>query len=202
MSSTARYDTRDARAGVGVRVIAGFLALLYVLEAVDVLLAHRLDRLGIRPRLVEGLDGIVFAPLLHLGWMHLLANTLPLAVLGYLILCSGLARWVAVTAVVWVVGGVGTWVTGDSGSLHLGASVLVFGWLAYLLLRGFFSRSAGQILIGAVIFVLYGSALLGVLPGQPGISWQGHLFGAAGGVLAAWWLAGRDRRTRGNISTR
>ena len=171
------------------------MALLYVAELVDTVLGNRLDSYGIRPQLTEGLDGILFAPLLHFGWAHLVANTLPLLVLGYLIAVSGVGRWVAVTAVVWIVGGVGTWVVGDPRSLHLGASALVFGWLTYLLVRGFVSRRPGQILVGAVLFVLYGGALLGVLPGQPGVSWQGHLFGAIGGALAAWALAGRDRRT-------
>lgn len=180
------------------RVIGGFVALLYLLELVDAVTAGSLDRYGIRPRRVDGLDGVVFAPLLHAGWAHLVANTLPLAVLGYLIVYSGLGRWVAVTACVWLVGGLGTWLTGEPRSLHLGASVLVFGWLVYLLVRGFFSRRPGQVLIGAVIFLLYGGALLGALPGQPGISWQGHLFGAVGGGVAAWLWAADGRGNRRN----
>ncbi len=119
---------------------------------------------------------------------------MPLLVFGFLILLAGVARWAAVTAVVWVVGGVGTWLTGPPDSLHLGASVLAFGWLVYLLLRGVFARVAWQIALGVILLFLYGGILYGVLPGQPGISWQGHLFGAVGGGLAAWWLGGADRR--------
>jgi membrane associated rhomboid family serine protease len=175
-------------------VIAGFVLLLYLIEGVDSILGNQLDAFGVEPRESDGLDGILFAPLLHLGWLHLTANTVPLLVLGYLILLSGVGHWAAVTFVVWVVGGVGTWLTGAPNTLHLGASVLVFGWLVYLILRGVFSRRPGQVLVGVLVLFLYGGALLGALPGQDGVSWQGHLFGAIGGAVAAWWLAGRDGR--------
>jgi len=187
---------REPRVTVAALVIVAFVALLYGVELVDSLVGHRLDGFGVRPRQEDGLDGIAFAPLLHLGWAHLLANTLPLLVFGFLILLAGVTRWLAVTAVVWVVGGVGTWLTGQPGSVHIGASVLAFGWLVYLLLRGVFSRRVGQVLLGLVLLLVYGGLLLGVLPGQPGVSWQGHLFGAVGGGLAAWWWGVRDRSAR------
>ena len=187
---------REPRVTVAALVIVAFVALLYGVELVDSLVGHRLDGFGVRPRQEDGLDGIAFAPLLHLGWGHLLANTLPLLVFGFLILLAGVTRWLAVTAVVWVVGGVGTWLTGQPDSVHIGASVVAFGWLVYLLLRGVFSRRAGQVLLGLVLLLVYGGLLLGVLPGQPGVSWQGHLFGAVGGGLAAWWWGVRDRSPR------
>jgi membrane associated rhomboid family serine protease len=196
-----RTGTRGAPALVAAEVIIGFVALLYVVELVDTLTGHRLDDGGVRPREVDGLDGILFAPLLHAGWAHLMANTLPLLVFGFLILLAGVARWLAVTATVWLVGGAGTWLTGQPHSLHLGASVLAFGWLVFLLLRGVFSRRAAQVVLGLVLLFLYGSVLWGVLPGQPGISWQGHLFGALGGGVAAWWWGERDRDlSRGRTS--
>jgi len=195
MSTTTRRPGRS-RPLVAAQVIVGFVALLYLVELVDTLDRNRLDGYGIRPREVDGLDGIVFAPLLHHGWAHLAANTVPLLVFGFLILLAGVARWAAVTAVVWVVGGVGTWVTGQPHSLHLGASVLAFGWLVYLLLRGIFARDASQVALGAILLFLYGGILYGVLPGQPGISWQGHLFGALGGALAAYRFGANDRLSR------
>lgn len=179
--------------GVAVQTIASFVVLLYAVELVDTVLGNRLDRAGIEPRETDGLDGILFAPLLHAGWGHLAANTVPLLIFGFLILLAGIARWLAVTAVVWVVGGVGVWLTGGEQTLHLGASVLAFGWLVYLLARGIFSLSAAHIAIGVLLLFLYGGLLWGVLPGQPGVSWQGHLFGAVGGLWAAWWLGTRDR---------
>ena len=167
----------------------GFVALLWLIELADVLLPAQLDDEGIRPRSEDGLWGILWAPLLHAGWGHLIANSLPLLVLGFLVFLSGIGRALAATAVIWVVGGLGTWLIAPEHTIHLGASVIVFGWLTYLMLRGIFARSEGQIALGAVVLILYGGALWGVLPGQPGISWQGHLFGAIGGGLAAWWLA-------------
>lgn len=188
-----------ARAGL---IVLGFVVVLYVIEFVDGLTEYnRLDRtLGIEPRETDGLDGIVFAPLLHGGWDHLAGNTFPVLILGFLALAAGLARGLAATAIIWVVGGVGTWLTGATGSIHIGASVLVFGWLTYLISRGWFARKAGQIVLGLVVLLLYGSLLWGVLPGQDGISWQGHLFGAMGGLLAGWVLSGNERRHRGHAN--
>ncbi|MGH3363290.1 MAG: rhomboid family intramembrane serine protease [Nocardioidaceae bacterium] len=183
----------SSRAFVAAQVIAVFVGLLYLVELADTILVNRLDGGGVKPREVDGLDGILFGPLLHAGWGHLMANTVPLLLFGFLILLGGVSRWVAVTAVVWLVGGAGVWLTGPENSVHLGASVLVFGWLVYLLLRGAFSRSAAQVAVGLVLLFLYGGVLWGVLPGQPGVSWQGHLFGAVGGAWAAWWLGRRDR---------
>ena len=174
-------------------MIGGFVALLYVIEFIDSLMNNRLDADGVRPREADGLMGIVFAPLLHAGWGHLAANTLPVLVLGFLILLSGARTWLAVTAIVWVVGGFGTWLTGQDNSVHIGASVLIFGWLVYLIVRGFFSAKMGQIALGVLILIFYGGMLWGVFPGEQGISWQGHLFGALGGALAAWLLADRAK---------
>jgi membrane associated rhomboid family serine protease len=182
-----------SRIGTAGRVIVAFVALLYVVELVDQLLRARLDRNGIQPLDPDGFDGILWAPLLHGSWWHLAGNTVPLLVLGFMILLSGVRRWATVTTIVWLGSGLGTWLTGGYRTLHLGASGLVFGWLTYLLLRGVFSRRPGQIAAGVLVLLLYGGVLWGVLPGAPGISWQGHLFGAVGGGLAAWWLGVHDR---------
>jgi membrane associated rhomboid family serine protease len=194
VSLTDRSATSTGGWTQAVTVIGGFVALLYAIELVDTLMDNRLDQEGVQPQETDGLLGILFAPLLHVGWGHLLANTLPLLFLGFLILLSGLGHWLEVTAVVWVVGGLGTWLVAPPNTVHLGASVLVFGWLVHLILRGFFTRRPGQILLGLVILFLYGGVLWGVLPGQAGISWQGHLFGALGGGLAAWLTADRTSR--------
>ncbi|MFC9790260.1 rhomboid family intramembrane serine protease [Rhodococcus sp. NPDC127528] len=177
-------------------VIGVFVFALYVLEFVDMLFRGGLDNGGIEPRTLDGLWGIVFAPVLHYGWGHLVANTIPLLVLGFLVLLSGIGRGLAATGIIWVVGGLGTWLFGGANSNHLGASVLVFGWLTYLIARGLFTRHFGQLMLGVVVLFVYGGLLWAVLPGVPGMSWQGHLFGAVGGVLAAWILASDVRKDR------
>jgi membrane associated rhomboid family serine protease len=173
----------------------GFIALLWTIEIVDAAADNSLDQYGVQPRSDEGLLGILFAPVLHGGWGHLSANTLPALIMFFLVLVSGIGRGLAATAVIWVVGGVGVWLVAPGNTVHLGASVLIFGWLVYLMVRGIFSRSAGEIILGMVLFFMYGGLLLGVLPGQPGISWQGHLFGAVGGGLAAAFLNERRERS-------
>lgn len=193
MSLTDRPPSTTSAWVRAAAVIGIFVALLYAIELVDTGMDNSLDQEGVRPRDADGLLGIVFAPLLHGGWGHLAANTVPLLVLGFLILLSGVGHWLEVTAIVWVVGGLGTWLVAPEHTVHIGASVLVFGWLVHLILRGLFTRRGGQIVLGLVVLFLYGGALWGVLPSQPGISWQGHLFGAIGGALAAWLTADRGR---------
>jgi membrane associated rhomboid family serine protease len=187
-------ERRRSTPGTALQVILLFVGSLYVVEVLDQLSGSRLQSVGgLEPRENDGLDGILFAPVLHGPWGHLLANTVPLLVFGFLLLLAGVQRWLTVTAVVWLVGGAGVWLTGGVGTVHIGASVLVFGWLCYLLLRGVFSRHPGQLALGVLLLLIYGGVLWGVLPGQPGVSWQGHLFGAIGGGLAAWRLGRADR---------
>ncbi|MET8653627.1 MULTISPECIES: rhomboid family intramembrane serine protease [Nocardia] len=177
-------------------LICGFVVLLYAIEGVDQIGGGDLDAAGIEPREVDGLSGIVWAPVLHGGWDHLMSNTLPLLIMGFLVLLSGVLRGLAATGIIWLVAGVGTWLTGADNSVHIGASSLVFGWLTYLICRGWFAGNVRHILIGIGVLFVYGSLLWGVLPGPPGISWQGHLFGAMGGVFAGWVLSGDARRKR------
>lgn len=184
--------------------MVGFTVLLYLVELVDVLLHGTLDREGIVPRTLGGLDGVVWAPLLHGSWAHLFANTIPVLVFGFLAMAGGIVRWVAVTVLIWAVSGLGVWLTGDTNTVTIGASGLAFGWLAYLLVRGLFNRSLGQLTVAAVLLVIWGGTLWGLLPGQSGISWQAHLFGAIGGIVAAW-LASRAegsklKKTPGNLA--
>jgi membrane associated rhomboid family serine protease len=181
-----------ANPGQAAIVVAGFTVLLYLIELIDRILPTNLERFGIVPRSLSGLDGIVWAPLLHGTWGHLLANTLPVLVLGFLAMAGGLGQWIAVTATIWVLSGIGVWLTGSG--LTVGASGVAFGWLAFLLVRGIFTRSLLQLGVAVVLFLYWGGMLLGVLPGNPGVSWQGHLFGAAAGVLAAWFVAMSGRR--------
>ena len=189
MQTTAREPAWKGAA----LLTGGFVALLWVLEIVDATTGNPLDEYGVQPRTEDGLVGIVLAPVLHFGFDHLVSNTVPVLVLGFLTLATGIARGLAATAIIWVVGGLGVWLFAQPGSTHAGASVLIFGWIVFLVVRGFLNRHPTEILIGVAVFLLYSGALLGVLPGQPGVSWQGHLFGAIGGFLAARLLTTRVR---------
>jgi membrane associated rhomboid family serine protease len=191
-----RTDPRRTAIGI----VIALVALMWVLEVVDVALDHRLDRYGIEPRDPDGLDGVVAAPFLHVGFGHLLANTLPFVVMGVVIAFEGPLRLVGVTAIVAIVSGLGTWLVAPENTIHLGASGVVFGYATYLIARGLFNRRAGELAIGAAVAVLWGGALLGGLEPQRGISWQGHLFGALGGLLAAWALARPQSRARSQTS--
>jgi membrane associated rhomboid family serine protease len=174
-------------------ILGGFTALLWALEGVDaLLLGGALDGFGIRPRSVVGLRGILLAPLLHGGFGHLIANTVPLLVLGWFVMLRETKHWFFVGAMATFVGGAGVWLIGATRSVHIGASGVVFGFLGYLLSRGYFERKFWPILGSVVVGLLYGGALWGVLPGQPGISWEGHLFGFVGGVFSAKLLAKSD----------
>jgi membrane associated rhomboid family serine protease len=170
-------------------ILAAMVALMWVLEIVDLALDQRLDSYGIEPRDVDGLDGVVTAPFLHVGFGHLIGNTLPFVVMGVVIAFEGPLRLVGVTVIAALVSGLGTWLIAPADTIHLGASGVVFGYATYLIARGAFNRRFMELAIGAGVVVLWGGALLAGLEPQQGISWQGHLFGAIGGVVAARVLA-------------
>jgi membrane associated rhomboid family serine protease len=202
---SARQPKKRSPMLVGGATIISFVALLYIIEAFDQLNGHRFDDNGIRPLETDGLWGILFAPLLHANWAHLAANTGPALVLGFLVTLAGLSRFLWATAIVWIVGGFGTWLIGNWGSScglesdHIGASGLIFGWLTFLLVFGFFTRSGWQIVIGLVVLVAYGGVLWGAVPVLDvcgGVSWQGHLCGGIAGVLAAYLLSSPERHAR------
>jgi membrane associated rhomboid family serine protease len=172
-------------------LVGGMLALMWALEVLDLLPGTNFDSLGIRPRTARGLVGVPLGPFLHSGLGHLVANTIPFAVLGAFIALGDAMRFVQVTVVVALVSGLGTWLVAAPRTIHLGASGLVFGYLTYLVVRGFFAAKPLWILGGIVVLMFYGGLLWGLLP-RPGISFTGHLFGAAGGVLAAWYVHGRE----------
>jgi membrane associated rhomboid family serine protease len=178
-----------AKVGGGLKLLIGLVGLMWLIEVIDTATNGSLDQYGIISREPRGLIGILTAPFLHLGFGHLISNTLPLVTLGAVIAISGAARLFSVTAIVVVLGGFGTWLISPPNMITIGASGLVFGYASYLILRGLFNRRLGQVLVGIVVVMVWGSALLGGLLPQDGISWQGHLFGGIAGVLAAWVLS-------------
>lgn len=173
-------------------ILAGLIVLLWLLEAVDQLFyREQLDFFGIEPRTLIGLRNLFFAPFLHKGFSHLLANTLPFLILGWFVLLRGVGEFVAVSLTALIVSGGGVWLFGMPRTVHVGLSGIIFGYLGFLLLRGYWERSSIAIILALLAGLLYGSMIWGILPLQPNVSWLGHLFGLLGGGLAAKWFAQR-----------
>ncbi len=175
-------------------LLGGFILFIWFLEAFDWLLGGSLDQFGILPRQLSGLWGIGAAPLLHVGFSHVAANTIPFLILGWFVLLRGPRTFLLVTLIVALVSGFGTWLIGPSSSIHLGASGLIFGYFGYLLFRGYFERSWEAVAWSVIVAILYGGMLLGIFSNNPRISWQMHLFGFIGGALSAYLLSpGREQ---------
>jgi len=177
-------------------ILFGLVAIFWVVELVDlfVISSYSFDRFGIIPRNVIGLRGIFFAPFLHGNLPHLIANTVHFLSLGWLTMLQETSDFWRVTGITMLVGGLGVWLIGQTGSIHIGASILIFGYLGFLLFRGYFQRNTPSIALSIIVGVFYGSLIWGVLPTRAGISWEGHLFGFIGGVIAARWI-GKSRRS-------
>ncbi|MER6576443.1 rhomboid family intramembrane serine protease [Nonomuraea sp. NPDC001023] len=195
--SGSRFES--ARRGAGtflsnaikaIVILGSMLAVMWVLEGVDYVMDGALDSYGIAGWDADGLVGILFAPFLHGGFGHLMANSLPLLVLGFLAAVRDIRKFLWATLLIVLIGGLGTWVSSPD-VITIGASGLIFGYFGFVLARGLFDRRLVDILIGIGVGVAYYSILWGLLPNQQGISWQGHLFGLLGGVVAAWVLRRR-----------
>ncbi|MEQ9359991.1 MAG: rhomboid family intramembrane serine protease [Coleofasciculus chthonoplastes F3-SA18-01] len=172
-------------------ILGGLVAVMWGLELIDlVIFQGALDSYGILPRTIIGLRGILFAPFLHGGLPHLIANTIPFLTLGWFVMLQETSDFFIVTGITMVVSGLGVWLIGSPG-VHIGASGVVFGYLGFLLLRGYFQRNVPSILLSLIVGFLYGGAIWGVLPTVPGVSWEGHLFGFIGGIVAARLLSQR-----------
>ncbi|NBE94593.1 rhomboid family intramembrane serine protease [Nonomuraea sp. KC401] len=192
--SGSRFDSARRGAGVllsgalSMLIIMGvLLGVMWILEGVDVVLNGSLDQYGIVGWDPDGLVGILLAPFLHGGFGHLMANSLPLLILGFLAGLRDVGKFLWASLMIVLIGGLGTWVT-SPGVVTIGASGLVFGYFGFILARGLFDRSLLDFAIAIGVGVAYWGILAGLLPNQPGISWQGHLFGLIGGVVAAWVL--------------
>jgi membrane associated rhomboid family serine protease len=186
--------TVPPRPGWAALIMLVMLAGMWILELLDQLSGNQLDQLGIHAREIDGMPEILTAPFLHAGWDHLMSNSLPFVVLGFLVLLSGLARWVVSSLIIIVISGMTAWLLTPVHTIILGASGLIFGWLTYLLARGLWSRRPAQVVIALLVLLVYGGLIWGLFPGNAGVSWQAHLGGAVGGVLAAWLLHRRASR--------
>lgn len=180
----------------GVALLAGIVALMWVIEVINTIDSNRLDNDGIYARNFGHLWGVLTAPFIHASFAHLIDNTIPFVFMGVIIALRGAARLAVVTLIVIVIGGLGTWLVSPAGASTIGASGVVFGYATYLLARGFFNRSALELLTGLIVGVVWGGALLSSVVPHTGVSWQGHVSGAIAGVIAAYLLR-RERPAAG-----
>jgi membrane associated rhomboid family serine protease len=177
-----------------VYTVGGTTALLWVLESVDFLIFRGgLDQFGVHPHEVRGLWGILFAPFLHAGFGHLIANTVGFVVLGLLVTSRRLADFWLVFWTTALTAGLGCWLFGGmtaSNEVHIGVSGVIFGFLGFLMARGWFERRFGSILMSVVVTFFFYGMLFGMVPdADSNISWQAHLFGWLGGLGLAWLMA-------------
>jgi membrane associated rhomboid family serine protease len=173
-------------------VLLTLLAVMWGVELVDSLvLGGRLDQYGVQPRTLRGLPGILAAPFLHGDLSHLATNTIPFLALGWLVLVRSARDFFIATVLGGLLAGMGVWLAGGANTSHVGASGLVFGYFGFLLARAYFERTIVSLLMALIVVSIYGGLIWGVLPERPEVSWQGHLFGMAGGVVAAWVVSRR-----------
>ena len=166
-------------------VLFGFVGALWVVQTVNWASGYGLNyEFGLIPREIEGLDGIAGMPLLHGSFEHLLANTPPLLVMGALLAATATRALVAINTIIVGAGGALVWLFGTN-AIHVGASGLVFGWFRFLMARGLVDRSPITLVAAAIVGLLYGALVWGVLPGRAGVSWEAHLFGFLAGGAAA-----------------
>lgn len=170
------------------KTISGTIALLCAamigVHLINLLLGGALYGFGLEPREIDGADGILFSPLLHGDWGHLGSNLAAFVVLAALTLLDGVRRFAKASAIIIIGGGILLWLFGRGG-LHVGASGWIFGLWAMVIAQAWYDRRWRNIVIALGVLVFYGSMALGFLPLQPGVSFEGHLFGAIAGVFAA-----------------
>jgi membrane associated rhomboid family serine protease len=193
---TTRRKGQDQREGIALLIL--IVTVMWVVQAINAVDSGlNLDSDGIYPRNVSHLWGILTSPFLHLNWSHLIGNTVPFVLMGLMIALRGAARLALVTAVIIVVGGLGTWLIAPAHTVTVGASGVVFGYATYLFSIGVFNRSLLEIGVGLVVGVVWGGALLASIVPHTGVSWQAHVCGAIAGVVAAYLTAARKRAAAG-----
>lgn len=190
MSSYYRKPVKHNTALKEFKILITGLAIFWIVEIADFLVFNgSLDSYGIQPHNTIGLRGIIFAPFLHGGFNHLIANSIPFLTLGWLTMVQETNDFYIASIMSALIGGLGVWVFGSPQSVHIGASILIYGYLGFLLLRGYFQKNFPSIALSIFVAIVYGSLIWGVFPSQMGISWQGHLFGFIGGAIAAKMVA-------------
>ena len=190
MSSYYRKPARKKPVLKEFKILIVSVAMFWAIEIADYTIFNgSLNQYGIKPRDTAALWGILLAPMLHGGFGHLMANTISFIPLGWLTMLQETSDFYIVSVVSALVGGIGVWIFGAPNSVHIGASILIYGYLGFLLLRGYFQRNMPSIVLSFFVAIVYGGLIWGVFPSEVGISWEGHLFGFIGGAIAAKIIA-------------
>jgi len=201
---SSSYTTRDKRKWTNLiplsfRGLLAAVAVVWGLEIIDLLPAVNLDAFGVRPRSIFGLIGIPLMPFLHGDFSHLLSNTFPFLILGWIVLRAEKENFIVATVTIILLGGMGTWLIGRNNSVHIGASGLVYGYFGYVMVRAFMERKPKWIATGLVVGFFYGSMIFGMLPTfNQETSWEGHLCGMAAGMWFGWRRS-KERKAQRNL---
>ena len=196
MGSYYRKPAKQKKILKELKILIVSIAIFWAIEILDIVIFNgSLDRYGIQPHSIVGLRGIVFAPFLHGNLGHLIANTIPFLTLGWLTMIQETSDFYIASIMSALVGGLGVWLFASPNSIHIGASILIYGYLGFLLLRGYFQKNFPSIVLSVFVAIAYGSFIWGVFPSQMGVSWQGHLFGFIGGAIAAKMVAKEKHRS-------
>ncbi len=187
---TGDAEALVAEARKALFVMVGFVAILWIVQIVNVANHYALDTYGIQPRDVHSLPYLLTAPFLHVSFTHIESNSGPLFIFGFLAAYRGVPRFLWLTGLVIITSGLAEWIFGVPGTTGVGASGVVFGYLGYILVRGIFDRHGIDIMIGAVMALCFAYQFTVLLP-QAGIGWQDHIGGLVGGVAGGWLF--RDR---------
>lgn len=162
------------------------VAIMWLVFLADFIFPGNFNSMGVTPRTVKGLFGIVFSPFLHAGLWHIVSNSIPIFVLTFVLSLFYERIAVKVWALSALIGGAMVWLLSWRNATHVGMSGVIFGLLGFLLASGIFRKSFKSIIVALIIFFLYGGALWGVIPRNPHVSWEGHLFGLISGIFLAW----------------
>ncbi|MEU4248181.1 rhomboid family intramembrane serine protease [Amycolatopsis sp. NPDC026612] len=194
-TARSNAETMIAEAKKALWVMVGLLAVLWLVQIVNAVDGYDLSReFAIKPRDPASLPDILTSPFMHANWMHIEANSGPLFVFGFLAAYRGVKKWLGVSVLIIVASGLGVWFITPSNTLTVGASGLLFGYFGYIIVRGLFDRHPIDIVIGLVMALCFAYQFTSLLPTDEGVSWQGHLFGFAGGIIGGWLF--RDRRPK------
>lgn len=185
LGRSAEEILREARKALVVMLVV--IGVIWALQLANWADGYGLTQhFGIVPRDAFRLPDVLVAPLLHLSWTHIEANSGPLFVFGFLAAYRGVMRFVGVTIVVVLTSGLGVWLFQSGDSLTVGASGVIYGYFGYIVVKGLFDRRALDVAVGVVMALSFGYILVAVVPGQPGVSWVGHLSGLVGGMFCGW----------------